>query len=66
MRCARAIVPLRARSFGTEVPQDDVNSGTPGHRGESTEELDYWPSLLSILLATFTPLNPLTYFEIPR
>ena len=26
----------------------------------------YWPAALSILLATFTPLNPSTYFAIPR
>jgi hypothetical protein len=26
----------------------------------------YGPMLLSILLATFTPLNPLTYLAIPR
>lgn len=28
--------------------------------------LVYCPSRLSILLATFTPLRPLTYFETPR
>jgi hypothetical protein len=26
----------------------------------------YWPDVFSILLATFTPLNPLTYLEMPR
>jgi hypothetical protein len=25
----------------------------------------YWPAPLSILLATFTPLKPLTYLEMP-
>ena len=27
---------------------------------------NYWPAALSSLLATFTPLNPSTYFAIPR
>ena len=26
---------------------------------------DYWPSPLSTLAATFTPLRPLTYFDMP-
>ena len=26
----------------------------------------YWPVVLSIRLATLTPLNPLTYLEMPR
>jgi hypothetical protein len=26
----------------------------------------YWPSFFDSLLATFTPLNPLTYFDTPR
>ncbi len=41
------------------------------YRGRNPSELKshffyHWPESLSILLATFTPLRPLTYLAMPR
>ena len=60
-------VAFQARSLAalerTRGLQDDAFLRIARQRGA---RVSYWPSAFSMRLATFTPLRPLTYFEIPR
>lgn len=47
-------------------PDSGLSSSKAPPQDAATIGIDYCPVVLSILLASFTPLSPFTYFAMPR